>query len=114
MGGRSPFQCRWRLETALSPDRKEWTPEDSQRLLALFRVHGPQWALLSRLIRSRSDYEIRKLFLRDYREEYTQWLRDHDVVLRDRAVDRLTSQNRVRSRRTPHGALATPRTTAAA
>ena len=100
LGGRTPFQCRWRLGTALSPDRKDWTAADGQRLLELFREHGPQWAHLSRLLRARSDYELRKLFLREHKDEYSRWLREHDVAQRDRAVDQLTLRNRVRSQRT--------------
>ena len=87
LGGRSPFQCRWRLETALSPDRKDWSPDDSARLLELFREVGPQWALMAQQIRSRSDCELRKIFLREHRDAYTQWLRDHDVAQRDRTAE---------------------------
>ena len=102
LGGRSPFQCRWRLETALSPDRKDWSPDDSARLLELFREVGPQWALMAQQIRSRSDYELRKIFLREHRDAYTQWLRDHDVAQRDRTADPLAPDRgrRVRNRRT--------------
>ena len=82
LGGRTPFQCRWRLQTALSTDREPWSEDDTTRLLELFHVHGPQWALLARLLKKRSDYELRKILVRQHRDVYQRWLRDHDVVAR--------------------------------
>jgi len=99
MPNRSPLQCRWRLETALSPDRKEWTQEDSTRLLELFQQHGPQWAQIARTMRIRSDYELRKIFLREYRPVYLQWLKEHDVVRREAEYPATNPGSAVRHKR---------------
>jgi hypothetical protein len=73
------------METALSPGRKPWTTDDSVRLRELFREHGPQWALLARLLgHVRSDYELRKLFLSEHKGVYAQWAAEHDVPRRGR------------------------------
>ncbi|XP_071712159.1 transcription factor MYB52-like [Rutidosis leptorrhynchoides] len=59
--GRSGKSCRLRWFNQLDPriNRRPFTEEEEERLLAAHRVHGNKWALISRLFPGRTDNTVK-------------------------------------------------------
>lgn len=61
MPTRNARQCRERYKNYLRPtlNRGEWTKEEDDKLLELWKMHGKQWNMVGRRFPNRSDDSIR-------------------------------------------------------
>ena len=73
-GSRSRKQIRRRYLNILSPTLKntEWTEEEDQLLLEMFKKLGKKWGEISRAFVGRSEFNVRNRFYKKYRNLLTE------------------------------------------
>jgi hypothetical protein len=61
MEHRTARQCRERWRSCLSPGHVNaaWTQAEDRRLVELYKVHGPKWAVIAKSFAGRSDYNVK-------------------------------------------------------
>jgi hypothetical protein len=66
MGNRLPRQCRERWTFFLSPGHTNpaWTKAEDSRLLDLYAIHGPRWALITHSFPERNESNVKNRWRR--------------------------------------------------
>jgi hypothetical protein len=95
MERRTPRQCRERWKSCLSPGHVNaaWTQAEDRRLVELYKVHGPRWAVIAKSFPSRSDYNVKNRWKRFTQMEPAQGKPQGDGQIPFRADNGRVEQN---------------------